>query len=366
MKNSNLKISFYTNSLSLGGAEKVGIYLATYFSSRGLDVSIVTNKIEKTEYALPIDDIERRSLQGKNETLNKFVISKRMFEYLRSEKPDVLVVLGTPLLSYLALPLLLLKTKIIVSERNSPKNFSGKKLTKFISNRLFKLADGYVFQTQGALSYYHWINSNKTVIPNPLFVDNIPNVNLNKKRKRKNTIVSIGRLHKQKNQKLLINAFALIEKKYPEYSLIIYGEGEERQSLERLIKTHKLTGRVLLPGATEKVLEEIKDTSLFVFSSDFEGMPNALIEAMSLGLPVISTDCPSGGPRDLITDGLNGLLTPVGATEKFAKKMDYILSHSKVATNLGLEAIKVREKLNAQKIGKKWLDFCLKVINNEL
>src|SRR5699024_7366265 len=113
-------------------------------------------------------------------------------------------------------------------------------------------------------------------------------------------------------------------KKHPNYDLIIYGEGNEREELESLIRRLNLINRVYLPGSTQDVLEKIKDASVFAFSSNFEGMPNALIEAMALGLPVISTDCPSGGPRELINHGVNGLLTPVKDKEQFAQQLDFL------------------------------------------
>ena len=118
-----------------------------------------------------------------------------------------------------------------------------------------------------------------------------------------------------------------------------------------------------MPGTFPNVLEKIKTASLFAFSSNFDGMPNALIEAMALGLPVISTDCQCGGPRELVDDGINGLLVPVGDIDTFANKMDYILCNKEKADLIANKAVSIRKKLDSQNIGKQWLDFCLEIIN---
>jgi glycosyltransferase involved in cell wall biosynthesis len=145
------------------------------------------------------------------------------------------------------------------------------------------------------------------IIPNPI------NPEFNVKPfsgKRRKIITSVGRLSEQKNQHVLIEAFSRIEKDFPDYELVIYGEGNLRETLENQIKTLKLENKVKLPGVKKNIKNEIYDCSLFVLPSLYEGMPNALMEAMALGLPVISTDCPCGGPRFLIHN-YNGLLVKV-------------------------------------------------------
>ena len=352
-----MKFILYNSSLAFGGAERVTVYLAEYFSNNNIDTTIVTTSIIDKEYDIP-EGVKRKVLFDKCERQSNFSRVSRLREFLKKEQPDILLVMGTPLIMYAVPANIGLKTKIIVSERNSPKNFSGRKGTKIISSILFPLADGYVFQTKDAADYYFKIKNNKEIIPNPLFTDNLPQPYTGDREKK---IVNVGRLHKQKNQEMLIRAFSKISNKYPEYNLTIYGEGPERRSLEILIKELNLDDRVIMPGSYSNVLDKIKTASIFAFSSDFEGMPNALIEAMSLGLPVISTDCPCGGPRELIDDGINGLLAPVNDVDNFAKKMDYLLSNKESANLIGIQAIKIRERLDFKIIGKRWLDFCLKI-----
>ena len=161
----------------------------------------------------------------------------------------------------------------------------------------------------------------------------------------------------QKNQKMLIEAFSKIHSNYPEYQLVIYGEGKLRHQLQEQIDLLGLQERISLPGSRSDVLEQIKDASLFVLPSDFEGMPNVLIEAMALGLPCISTDCPCGGPRELIQNGVNGILISVGDVEALACEMSKVLDDSEMSALLGKNAVQIREKLNMEKIGKEWLTF---------
>lgn len=353
------KIVLYNRSLAYGGSERVTVYLAEYFSNNNIDTKIVTNNISEKEYIIQ-KNVKRKSLFDRQEKRSNIDTVKKLRQFLKKEQPDVLLVMGTPLIIYAVPAAMGLKTKVIVSERNSPQNFAGKKKTKIISNLLFPFADGYVFQTNDAANYYSKIKYNKIIIPNPLFTDNLPETY---RGERKKEIVNVGRLNKQKNQEMLIRAFSKIADKYSEYKLVIYGEGPERNNLENIVKKLNLVNRVAMPGAFSNVLEKIKSASFFAFSSNFEGMPNALIEAMALGLPVISTDCPCGGPRELIDDYVNGLLVPVGDIDTFASRMDYILSNKEKADLMANKAVSIRKKLDSQSIGKQWLDFCLEIMN---
>src|SRR5690606_37218842 len=148
----------------------------------------------------------------------------------------------------------------------------------------------------------------------------------------------VGRLHEQKNQQLLVNAFAKISNEYPDYKLEIFGEGELRDLLEEQISKLNLEGKVILRGTTNTLFDEIIDASLFVLSSDFEGMPNALMEAMSLGLPCISTDCKPGGAKELIENKVNGLLSNRLSEKNLYECIKYMLENPTKAEMMGIEA----------------------------
>lgn len=156
------------------------------------------------------------------------------------------------------------------------------------------MADKVVFQTKRVSSYFPYL-SNATIIFNPISVSSVSkNTNLKK-------IVTVGRLTVQKNQKLLIESFSEVLKKYPNIILEIYGDGEKREELKYIIKTLGVSNNVIFKGNILNVHEAIADAGLFVLSSDYEGLSNALMEAMMMGLPCISTTC--AGSDELISDG---------------------------------------------------------------
>lgn len=167
------------------------------------------------------------------------------------------------------------------------------------------------------------------MIHNPVYIDinryKVPN-------KFDNRIVAVGRLSNQKNYQMLIEAFSIIKDDFPQCNLEIYGEGPLRDELDSLIKKYGLSDRVFLMGAFPDVLERIYGSRLFVMSSKYEGMPNALMEAMSMGIPVISTDCPCGGPSELIQDGVNGFLCENGDPVALSRKMSYVLRKDNLNT----------------------------------
>ena len=178
-------------------------------------------------------------------------------------------------------------------------------------------------------------------------------------------IVSAGRLAPQKNQKMLITAFSKIANQYPDYNLTIYGEGALRQFLEQQISDLGLQERVFLPGNITDLHTQIKTSAFFVMSSDFEGMPNALIEAMALGLPCISTDCPCGGPKTLIREKENGLLIEVGDSDALADAMATLIENQSLAFEMGQNAVAIRDRLSMEMIGKEWVAYFTDVFQSK-
>ena len=166
-----------------------------------------------------------------------------------------------------------------------------------------------------------------------------------------------------KNHRMIVEAFAALAEKYPEYELVIYGEGALRQDLLRQAAEMGLSDRIHLPGSISDVAEAIYKASVFVLSSNSEGMPNTLMEAMALGLPCISTDCPCGGPAELICHGRNGLLTEVDNCEKLKENLQVILDDYKYAEKLGKNASKIRKKLNPDLINKKWEAYFCQIMS---
>ena len=349
------KVIIYVDSLNRGGAEHVSVTLAEYMVKHNVECVLLTERICENEYDVP-NGVKRISINAGNNKYFNFI--KNIFKLrsiIKRINADKLLIMDVPG-CLLAIPATRgLSLKVIVSERNDPNHFSGKKLVAYISRRLMKYADGFVFQTKDAQEYYNDILENKgTIIANPLFTEKLPDIYLGEKKKN---IVSVGRLDSQKNQKLLIDAFYEVNKKYPDFNLIIYGEGILRNELEQQIKFLGLEKKVELPGNISNVLDKIRDASIFVLSSNYEGMPNALIEAMALGIPCISTDCPCGGPKSLIENNINGLLFPVGNKEELVKQIFFYIENTSEAETIGARAINIRKKLDMNLICSQWYEY---------
>lgn len=342
-------LAIVCGSLAHGGAERVSVYLAQFMYKKGVKCSLITMNKAKIEYAVP---------RGVNR-INVADLSSNIFLGLRKAyvacDADTILIMGVSNCIYAIPPLWGLGKKVVVSERNSPMNFAGRRSIRIISRRLMKYADGYVFQTEDAKKFYDLaLKGRGTVIPNPLITDNMPEPYAGVREKR---IVSVGRLNPQKNQKILIEAFALIHKNYPDYILEIYGEGILHQELQKVIDRNNLSEKVFLRGNVNNVFQKILKASVFVMSSDFEGMPNALIEAMALGLPCISTDCPCGGPKYLINNGVNGLLCKVNDVESLKNTLATMLDNLQKANEMGVQAVNVRNLLDTNTIGDKWYNY---------
>lgn len=360
-----MKITFFIGSLYGGGAERVTCNLASYLVQHGHQAEILT--MSETERAYELDErVTVKTLLSlsdrKGKLWNTMIRLPRFWSYLRENKTDTYIVMLPKTTIMLLAFRKMTKAKIIVAERNDPKAYSKK-----ISDMLKKYAscaDGWVFQTEEAQKWYDSSikNCRFTVIPNAINPVFIRPQYMGEKRK---VIAGVGRLNDQKNFGLLIRAFAKIAPEFPEYSLTIYGKGDRERELKFLVDSLELQERVEFPGNIQNIAEEMEKNTIFVLSSDFEGMPNALMEAMALGLPCVSTDCPCGGPRYLIQDGVNGLLVQVGDENQMTEAIRNLLTNSDYAKEIGQKASKISEKLAPDKIYGKWEEFIAGCIRGE-
>lgn len=215
--------------------------------------------------------------------------------------------------------------------------------------------DGLVFQSEGARDFFDGsVKKKSVVIHNSVNVlqEKYPVPSVREKR-----IVNVGRLHPQKNQKLLVDAFAKISKSFPDYKLEIYGDGELHDKLQKQIIDLGLKDRIVIYPSRKDLWDCIYKASLFVLSSDYEGMPNALMEAMALGLPCISTDCRPGGAKTLINEGENGYIVPLGDVDALAKKMEYMLSYKEDVERMAQNARHLQDTHSDKAIFDMWNKF---------
>ena len=361
-----MKIMFVTPSMYFGGAERVMSLLCNEGVRVGNEV-VLTIMDDNRVVSYPLDEkvqIEFMQSARFDRIGNLNTLIKTLRNIIISHKPDVIISFFNATMTFVWLAARNLSIPLIFSERNDPNNNIKGWKSKLLQHCALKKSDHIVFQTEGARSYYgKKVRKKSSVITNPFSTDNLPGDYLGEREK---TIVSVGRLSPQKNQKLLIEAFALVEKKYPEYNLVIYGEGPLRKELEALIEEKGLAEKVFLPGSYKNVLEKIKSASLFAFSSDFEGLPNALIEAMAVGLPCVSTDCSPGGARELINDYTNGIVVPRGDINELAKACEFVLSDAVRSEAMGKEAKKIVNDMTVYKVFSKWYSvFCVCVCKGE-
>lgn len=351
-------ITIFIGGLYGGGAERVACNLANYLSRNHI-VTMLTMSDTKNRYDLS-KDVKHKALINEKERKKKVIGNLlrffRLRGYVKKERCDAYVVM-LPITTMMLLHFKRIgKAPIIVSERNDPSSYSfiKKELLKYYSPR----ADAWIFQTEDAMNWYGQTVKNGVVIPNAI---NPTFIRKSYKGKRDKTIVAVGRLTKQKNFSLLINAFCQISDICPDYKLVIYGKGPLEARLRNEVTRKGLTNKVEFPGHIDNMPEVLERATLFVLSSDYEGMPNALIEAMALGLPCISTDCPCGGPRYLIENGVNGILVPVGNTEKLALEMSRLIQHPNISRLIGLSAKKGNSKLNYEEVYNTWERFILSI-----
>lgn len=340
------KIAFHLNSLQQGGAERVVSNLANRFAKEGYEVVIATEWYGTDEFAL--DQKVRRVHVGlTKEDENRSRISKmlRRIWYLRrfmkKEKPDVVVAFTRGVLYRALAAGIGTGIPVVISVRTDPVGHYDKKADKLRIPLLFPHAAGCVFQTEGAKAFFApYLQENSRIILNPL---NPKYVGVAEPAVRTKDVVQSGRLVDFKNQPMLIRAFLKVHEKHPDYTLKIYGPDSKdgtKEILESIIHENHAEDFVKLMGGSNTLEKDLADAALYAFSSDWEGLPNALMEAMALGLPVVSTDCPCGGPKTLIEDGVNGLLVPIMDEKAMTDGILRLIEDRELAERLGREARK--------------------------
>lgn len=353
-----MKIMCVGCSLVYGGAERVLTNLVNHFSQKH-EVVFVT-LLHRDQIPYPIN--ENVTVVNGLEFGPKIQAIFKLRKLIRGEKPDVILSFLTHVNITTLIAGFSTGVPIVVSERNDPSKEKSR-IRRVLRDITYLFADGIVFQTEDAKNYYRSVYRKRSaVIPNPIYVsaENIQYVC----QKRKKEIVAVGRLSEQKNFGMLIHACEPVLRRHPDFSLVIYGEGPLRGQLEELIQELEMEGRVCLYGQTSELHTLIRDSELFVMPSNYEGMPNALMEAMALGLCCVSTDCPVGGPRMLIDSGVNGWLIPVGDRDALSRKILELLDDGEERKALGEEARKIIQTFSPERVYQEWELYLRKVSGN--
>lgn len=346
-----MDVTFVVSALHGGGAERVIATLANYMAGRDDNVTILMTAGDEVVYRL--EENARLISIGQVSGGNPLVQLKRlaaMRQYFKAHRQSHIVSFSTTINLFTIIASLGMGMDVIVSERNDPNRFHH----KWLRNMIYEMGDRFVFQTEEAAKCFSKaIRKRSSVIPNPIRTG-LPKVYTGEREKK---IAAVGRLEPQKNHRLLLEAFAGFHERFPEYTLHIYGKGKLEQELRAYATELHIESHVVWEGFREDILERIRSYSMYVLSSDYEGISNSLMEAMALGLPCISTDCPIGGSALCIQDGENGRLTPIGDARALQEAMESIAQDSDRAETIGQRAAEIRERFSEEKICERWRAF---------
>lgn len=349
------KIVLITGSMSGGGAERVLSNLANHYVNKGFSVDIITLLDNKVGYDLPKEVTLKHISTKKNKNIVKpFKWMKEIRTHLKKSKNNIVISFFSKINLLSLIATFGLSIPIYISERNDPKNDGRSIFISLLTYLLYPFSRGIIFQTHYAKECFpQYIQRKSTVIPNPVNID----FDFSKKRLYKKRIVSVGKLMEQKNHKMLIEAFDLFIRKFPDYTLHIYGQGHLRETLANLIDKKGLTDQIILEGRTNKVFDIVYNAELFVLSSNYEGLSNALIEAMLLGTPVISTRC--AGSTELIKNGVSGQLVDINDYKNLSIKMEEAINNYEKSKSMALHAQESLTDFTDDKVFKMWDNFIL-------
>ena len=347
------KIVFLINTLKVGGAAKMLKYVANLLTEIFKDVTIVSLYDESYNGKDVHDSIRIVCLgfEHVSRIKRQFIMVPETRKAINKLKPDFvcsfishvcfigrLATIGDKNIKYLS------------AERGDPytQSFIWKSLIRWT----FRRSDYSFFQLDGARDFFDRHTREKSfVIPNPF----IPTGDMEPYNGvRKKTIISAGRFAKEKCYDILIDAFANVLKKHPEYRLILCGDGPMLPEYKNQIAQLGIQDKVSFPGYVKSVSNAVREEGIFVLSSLYEGIPNSLIEAMAVGIPCVSTDCSPGGPRFLTNNGERGLLIPTRDVNAMTKALLELIEDSSKAEYYAQRAMEVIDDLNEEKIRMKW------------
>lgn len=357
-----MRILFVISCLSYGGAEKNLMLVANHLCQKHDVMLCDFNEHKRIQYVSNNIDFYQ---------MNEWVNTKRKYDwvfkrvaqykYLKNiclnKRPDVVV-------SFLPIPNALsvvcgkkLKIPVIISERADPYQNTSK--LDVVLHKIYNKADGAVFQTEGAKKFYgKSLQKKSIVIPNP--------VKVKKKIKhdysiQNNEIAFVGRFEiRQKRQDLAIEALRIVKKSYPNVKLIFYGDGPDTDIIKGLVHKYNLQESVYFAGAINDVHTSVNKSELFLMTSDYEGIPNALIEAMSIGMPCISTNCSPGGAKLLTKNGQDGILVECGNVDAISEAIINLFGSESLRKEFGERAKEINDRFAMKHIMGLWDEYLLR------
>lgn len=364
-------IAFHLNCLVQGGAERVVSNLANQFAAEGYKVYIATEWYDKDEFKLD-ERVTRvhvglREGDEKKNRVTKFLLRvKYLKEFVKEYHPDVLIAFAHRA-NYRALMAAgNSDVPVVISVRTDPTGHYDHFSDRVQQKWLFPKAAGCVFQTTGQKEFFKpYLQDNSTIILNPV---NPKYFGVERPEVPDKVVMHHARLIDFKNQPMLCKAFVRVHDKHPDYVLKIYGPDSKdgtKEILEKIIADNHAEDYILLMGGSDELEKEVPKGEVYAFTSDWEGLPNSLLEAMAMGMPCVATDCPCGGPRTVMRDGENGLLIPIKNEDALVEGLCRLIEDKELAKRLGKEAAKIEEITNSEAVFIQWRDYLEKVIAGE-
>ncbi len=352
-------LALVIHSLDGGGAEHVATEMANQWSAMGYEVTLITlDSAERDRFPLSAQ-VSRVALDvmGPSANVLKAVFAnrtrvRRLRAALRETAPQVIVSLTdkTNILTLLAARRL--KIGVVACEWTDPRCHRIGRLWETLRRWTYPMCRALVVQTGNVHDVCRAFASTRPIHVVPNFVRE-PGVRRGNRDTQTRRVVALGRLAPEKGFDLLIAAFARLADRHPDWNLLILGEGPHRDVLEREIHRHALEDRVQLPGWEKSPAQPLIDSDLFVLSSQYEGFPNALLEAMACKVACISFDCPSG-PGEIIRDGVDGLLVPPQDVAALTAAMDELMSDENRRHEIARRATEVLERFSVQAHFERW------------
>lgn len=353
----NKKIIILTICMGNDGAGRVLSELSEEWLRQGCDITVIQTGADNYGVNYPFaKEIKVINIKAtsKIKSLRYVQETKQVIKILKNQPDATVVAFIVASIFICGIASLFVKNRIVVSERNNPKECPAGKMQQRLRNWAFCRADCCVFQTEDAMKMFPVkVQKKGIIIPNPIKAD-LP---APYKGPRRKAIVAACRLHPQKNLTMLLKAFSEFHQDYPEYHLEVYGQGEEREKLEHLTVELGIDKFVIMPGFADDIHKKMWDAAMYVSSSNYEGISNSMLEALGMGVPTVVTDCPVGGARMMIQNNVNGILVPVGDVEATYAAMKKIAGDESFAYGLSTEAVKIKAKAPLQAIANKWLEI---------